>query len=77
MSWFDVFFGTSLVSQASLLSQHQDQVIQRADPPCSRERRCPPVGSVLGQWQDQDVTWREQNHPPQGEEQRWELAQSK
>lgn len=68
---------TCLASQASLLSWHQDQVVQRADPPCGRERRHPPAGSVLGQRQDQDVTRAKQNHPAQAEEQRRELAQSK
>lgn len=67
---------TSLVRQASLLSWHQDQVVQRADPPCSRERSHPPAGSVHGQWQDQDDTRAKQNHPAQAEEQRRELAQS-
>lgn len=66
-----------LVRQASLVSRHQDQDDQRADPPRGGERSHSPAGSVHGQWQDQDVTRAETNHPAPAEEQRRELAQSK
>lgn len=67
---------TLLVRQASLLSRHQDQVVQRPDPPRGGERSRSPAGSVHGQRQDQDVTRAKPNHPAPAEEQRRELAQS-